>query len=282
MASNVNPADKFKITEQGIIPSRGGGGGARGADYYSGMKPYKADYRGEKSARYDPRYYDVKTDELKDDAGNVVATKEVLVPKPGVKEKPDIEGFGEFRGMPRASPRDPDLEKLFPDERKVNADTMFRGMSAGEYEEYLKTGELKSKGEWNIADSQKGTTSWSPRAETAEMYSNSFAPPEFVPDVGKPAYIVQAKAPQGEERARSILANTPDEYSIRRPITKDDILHAWRGDVIARDEGINTSSFKSKPSARLNWKQLFALLFGTGAAADYYDGMQDDKRRATK
>lgn len=147
---------------------------------------------------------------------------------------------------------------------KPESDKMYRGMSHEEFENFQKTGEIKSTGEYNIADSQKGTTSWSKSPRQAESYANSFAPPMYRATFDRPAYVVVAKR-AGPEHQKTGPWLPPEELSVTRPITKDDITEVWRARVASHGVGDYTLTenngryqlqFGSAPTADVVWERV--------------------------
>lgn len=118
---------------------------------------------------------------------------------------------------------------------------IYRGMSAEEYESFLKTGQIKSNGGYNLGG-QEGLTYWTQRASEAVSYANGFAPWAYKPTFKHPAYVVVAKRPD-ERHIRHIEGVGPDEVGVTRAITADEVVGVWRGKVIIFEPG----SFEVNP-----------------------------------
>jgi hypothetical protein len=191
-------------------------------------KPYRANYRNDVEAHYNPQFFDVEEDALADEAGNVLASKDILRAKPGLADRVPAQA----------------------------ADgVMFRGMSAAEYEDMTKTGRIQSKGAYNIGPGQDGLTYYSTDPSAAESYANSFAPQEHMPTFDRPAYVVAVKRP-GDDRLRRVRGTWEHELGVTGAIPAGDVLGVYRGDVVDYNGGIDTPGFKQKPRARLHWSQI--------------------------
>jgi hypothetical protein len=179
--------------------------------------------------KYDPEFFRAEPDQLIDDDGKVLGTKDRLVP---IREAQDELPLHE----------DPSL--------------MYRGMSSGEYEAYRRTGVIKSASSYNIGAEQQGLTYWGADPSMAETYASAFAPREFKPDWDKPAYVVVAKR-VGAERLRRVKGTGEGELGVIGETPKEDVREVWRGRVIERDPGYSDEHGSLSPSARLHWERVF-------------------------
>lgn len=107
---------------------------------------------------------------------------------------------------------------------------IYRGMSAEEYESFLRTGEIKSLGDYNIGDDQRGLTYWTTDPTAAQSYANSFAPAQFKPTFGHPSYIVAAHPPDPSD-VRRVRGTGAHEVGVTRAIGQDEVVAIWRGRV---------------------------------------------------
>jgi hypothetical protein len=112
---------------------------------------------------------------------------------------------------------------------------MYRGMSSEEYEDYLKTGEFKSKSEYNMSN-QQGLTYWSTDPDQAESYANGFAPVQFRPTFEKPAYVVVAKKADESDTVHA-KGTGENELGIKRAVKADEVAEVWRGRVVVFNAG---------------------------------------------
>jgi hypothetical protein len=69
---------------------------------------------------------------------------------------------------------------------------LYRGMSAEEYESIMKTGKIKSRGDFNM-QGQEGLTYYSTDPTAAQNYAHSFAPLHHKATHEKPAYVIAVK-----------------------------------------------------------------------------------------
>jgi len=99
---------------------------------------------------------------------------------------------------------------------------------------FLKSGEIKSRGEYNIGEAQQGLTYWTTTPDTAVYYANAFQPWAYKPTFEHPAWVVATKRPS---ETRDVPGTGENEVGVVRPIRKDEIIGTWRGDVSAFREG---------------------------------------------
>lgn len=184
---------------------------------------------------YDPKLADLKTF----DAGTAIEYQ-MPVLKPGFK----------------------DTITPLPDK-----DIIYRGISADEYEYIQKTGFVKSKGEYNIGEEEKGLTFWSPRTETAETYSNSFAPWQYKATFEKPAYIIAMKKPSADRIMDRSHITMDDEVAVKGSISKSEIVATFIGKPYDSRAGYfelrrlgQSNEYKigsrGTPTSRLSWSLL--------------------------
>jgi hypothetical protein len=159
-----------------------------------------------RTSRPSPEYYDPKLAELKTfDKGDLLELT-VAKPKEGLSTK---------------------IEPL------PEKDIIYRGMAAEEYETFLKTGRIETRGDYNFPG-QEGLTYWAKDVDSAVSYANSFAPWSYKPTFEKPAYVVAARVP---EEIRVIEGTGDNEVGVARPVLKDEIMGLWRGDVYSHAPG---------------------------------------------
>jgi hypothetical protein len=191
------------------------------------IKSFKRGWRGEE-AQYDPRYYDIQPDALIDDAGKTIATRDKLVPKNNLQyDIPVTEQDG----------------------------VIYRGMSAAEYDDFVKTGRIQSSGSYNIGDEQKGLTYFSTSPRSAANYSSSFAPAEHKAKFDKPAYVVAVRSPD-QSRIRKVAGTGEHEIGVQGPISGGDVVGIYRGNVVQYTPEVREKGFYSAPSASLHWEKL--------------------------
>jgi len=115
-----------------------------------------------------------------------------------------------------------------PDKKSDNI--MYRGMSSEEFDQALKTGHFKSKGDYNV-QGQDDLTYWSSRPSQAQNYASSFAPWQFKPTFERPAYVVGVK----RKNVARIDADTELGVSGKTPV--NDVVEIYKGDVHAITPG---------------------------------------------
>jgi len=96
-------------------------------------------------------------------------------------------------------------EGVIPIVSKKNDFYVYRGISRGEMENIVKTGKLKSRGEYNFS-TEAGYTMFGEYPATAEAYASSFAPVQYRPTPEKPGYILEVK------RQPSMMTQTQTGY----------------------------------------------------------------------
>jgi hypothetical protein len=191
--------------------------------------PYKASWvGGGRMGEYDPEFFNMVPDELKDESGKVLAAKDRLVPKEGVSFD-------------------------FPAEAEPGV--VYRGMSAGEFADFQKTGRIKSKGDYNIG-SQAGLTYFTKDPHAAVSYADSFAPRKYKATFDKPAYVIAIKEPPAD-RIRHVPGVAGHEMGVTGEIPSSDVVGVYRGNVVSHDPGvIDRSGGGVAPSSRIIWEKL--------------------------
>jgi hypothetical protein len=199
------------------------------------LKPYVRSYSGGVGT-YDPSFFRVEPDQLMDDAGTVVGTRERLVPIRPINDQIPAE----------SSP-----------------DQIFRGMSAAEFENFRQTGLIQSNGSGNIGDAQKGLTYWSSNPREATSYAGSFAPSALKPTPERPAYVVAARRPSPAD-IRDVPGVGDREVGVARPISRDEVVAAYRGEVV---DYRPPDKFMPGGDFRLHWEQIQDIMKRYGVAA---------------
>ncbi|UMO75972.1 large polyvalent protein [Planktothrix phage Pag-Yong1] len=195
----------------------------------SGLDTFRWTSNG-KIGQYDPNYFAKVEDPLLDEEGRVLAARDRLEPKPNLVQ--DIEDLG-----------------VRPQEGII-----FRGMSAGEYENFLRSGEIRSNGSYNL-QGQDGLTYFSTDPRSAQSYANGFAPEEFKPTFDRPAYIVAARAPAPSD-TRRVPGTGNHEIGVTRPIRAEEVTAVYRGNVVAYVPAQREGGFYAAPTAFVHWEQL--------------------------
>jgi hypothetical protein len=140
---------------------------------------------------------------------------------------------------------------------------IYRGMSADEYKDFLATGKLKSKGEYNIGDSQGGLTYYSTNPRSARAYAHGFTPTQFQATVDKPAYVVAIRS--DGLPIREVPGTAEHEVGVVGEVGKDRVVSVYRGDPYSVSHG-NTEFIEdflgvrqgngNSPEASLIWKKI--------------------------
>jgi diguanylate cyclase (GGDEF)-like protein len=146
---------------------------------------------------------------------------------------------------------------------------LYRGMSALEYEAIQSTGQIESRGDFNIGEEQKGTTSFGLTPATAESYASGIASWHEKPTFESPGYVIAVRRPTDASR----FSNAPgtdagSEVSVSGSIPASEIVTVWRGDVFDFEPGtiqFSTdlgsgfhSGSRSSSSPRLVWNEVDA------------------------
>ena len=193
------------------------------------LKPYRGgSFSLERQGVYNPKYFDLKKDDLVDEAGNIIASKDVTIPR---------EGFS------YDLPAQADPNKIF------------RGMSAEEFANFQKNKYIQSLGTHNIGEGQKGLTYFSVNPDEARSYAHSFAPSEFKPDPSRPAYVVAAKRPPDESIAR-VPGTGESEVGVMGQIPREDVTNVYRGNVVDYIEGIHEPGARVSPNSSVHWEEI--------------------------
>lgn len=180
-------------------------------------------------AWYDPELGDLETL----DAGEILE-RTIVRPRPGLLDTLDV---ARERGL------------------------IYRGVAFEEFVSLLRTGEIRTKGEYNLAG-QEGMTCWGTDARTAASYACSFAPMAFKPTFRRPAFVVAARMPAETAHLPGMGDN---EIGVTRPIRLDEIVAAWRGRVFDFDPGridlvphgdAHLTGSAVMPSARVVWDRI--------------------------
>lgn len=104
---------------------------------------------------------------------------------------------------------------------KASEGYLYRGVSALEMEQIRKTGVIRSRGDMNIVDSQRGTTSFATDPRTATSYAGGFAPLRNQPTFDNPSFVLRIRD-EGFPRAN---INLPDnEVSLTGPVPASAIV----------------------------------------------------------
>ena len=145
---------------------------------------------------------------------------------------------------------DPEVATLDPDARpvfklkpgyadqlseiaKAEPGFLFRGMSQEEWQEAQRTGEIKSRGGYNLS-SQAGLTYYSTDPDQASSYAHGFAPWQFQAAPGHPAIVIKVRDPG---TAVDIPGVSPEERGIPGVIPIDDVVGVYRGHVYVTKPG---------------------------------------------
>jgi hypothetical protein len=141
-------------------------------------------------------------------------------------------------------------------------DIIWRGMSREELESIIRTGEIRSKGIYNLGEDQVGLTYFSPTPRSAQSYATGFAPNHLQPTPDRPAYVVGIRRPPAS-RTRVAAGTGGDEVGVTGAIPRGEIVEVYEGrvvyteatklDVINDAHGIRDGSFFGG-SSRVYWK----------------------------
>jgi len=165
-----------------------------------------------------------------------------------------------------------ELKPGWIDEVPTDDTLMYRGMSWEEWEATKRSGQLQSKGGYNLGPEQEGLTYYSSDAGSASYYASSFAPVQFKATPAKPAVVVAVRKRPGVR----VEGTGEHEVGIRGPISTKEITGVWEGhpataekgstDVIMDYHGTRDGS-GSAPGSVMAWREGEVLGKGVEEAA---------------
>lgn len=172
----------------------------------------------------------------------------------------------------------PEYDKDIP--LKRDPAKMFRGMIHEQYEDYIATGKVVSKGQYNMTG-QEGLTYWSDDPIQAQSYANGFAPSQFKPTFERPCYVFVAKKAAAKD-IKKVAGVGEDELGVSRAVPKEEVLEIWRGKVAVfnsgeytlRDDDYNDEAYtfagSSAPSADVVWEKVTSETTDVGETGSNY------------
>lgn len=147
-------------------------------------------------------------------------------------------------------------------QEKMTPGVIYRGMSAEEFENVKKTGQIKSKGDYNL-EGQEQLTYYSKNPSQAASYAHGFAPLEHRASGVHKAYVVAVKDPG---TGVDVPGTGEHEVGIPHPIHASDILHVHEGRMFASTPGSfstekswsgeHSDASSSHPSSSMAWKKI--------------------------
>ena len=138
---------------------------------------------------------------------------------------------------------------------------IYRGMSHEEYENIMKTGKIKTKGDYNL-EGQEGLTYFSRDPSQAQSYAHSFAPPQHKATGKHNAYVVAVKDP-GTDVCLPGVGEC--EVGIPHAIDAKGIVGVWEGKAYSGTAGMHDlykgwsgleEGSSSTPMVSVGWKQI--------------------------
>jgi hypothetical protein len=120
-------------------------------------------------------------------------------------------------------PRNADAMTSLPE--TAAPDTLYRGMSFEEWEAAQKSGVIRSLGDYNIGEHEKGLTYYSTDPQQAQSYAHGFAPWPYKATPDRPAVVVAIRDPGGH-----VVAPTrPTEIGISDTVSVSAIKSVYFG-----------------------------------------------------
>ncbi len=101
---------------------------------------------------------------------------------------------------------------------------IYRGISHEEYNNIMKTGIIKSKGDYNL-EGQEGLTYFSTDPTVAAHYATGFAPVQYKPTLQKPSYVISI--PKNKYKSVHIPGVGEHEVGISEPVSVGDIHNIY-------------------------------------------------------
>jgi hypothetical protein len=160
---------------------------------------------------------------------------------------------------------------------------LYRGVSAADYEQIQKTGQIQSNGQYNLGTAQEGLTSYGADPLTAASYAGGFAPAQFQPTPGRPNYVIEVKRPDnaidGNVTPESGLRGVEGEVGVPGAVPASEIQRVWEvRSYTARPTKVTIRPDSSAPDST----------YGEGSASyqggslAYREVKQPDQRSATQ
>ena len=91
---------------------------------------------------------------------------------------------------------------------------LYRGLSFAEWEEAKRTGVVKSSGDYNLGETQRGLTYFSTDIAQAANYASGFAPWQYKPSFGRPAIVIKVQDPGNAHRTTETERGVPTEVRL--------------------------------------------------------------------
>jgi hypothetical protein len=121
----------------------------------------------------------------------------------------------------------PDVKDVFPEKQEPG--TIYRGMSWEDFQDGLKRGAFKSRGDYNIGPQQEGLTFYSSDPSQAQSYAHGFAPWQYKGTPTRPSVVIGVKDP-----GTYPYVTGQTELGLRDPVPVGDVrsLHVGRPAII--------------------------------------------------
>jgi hypothetical protein len=108
-----------------------------------------------------------------------------------IRDKQILTVGGEKRGIPRIVVKEGEGWVDLLDE--ADPEFIYRGISAEEMRDILRTKRVKSRGTYNIAPEEQGMTLFADNADSAASYAGGFAPTQFKPTPTHPGFVLKVR-----------------------------------------------------------------------------------------
>lgn len=169
--------------------------------------------------------------------------EEFEAPKHTLRQPRPGEGMLEYFGDVLTG--DPDTIKALHSDT-ASTTHAYRGMSQAELRDVADKGEIKSLGDLNIGDTQKGKTSYGDNPSQALSYAGNFAHKDYKPTPSRPGYVVEVRKQAGMEY------NAQRELEIAAGVPASEITRVW--EVRPKDADPNSNKGYIYTDVTANWE----------------------------
>lgn len=155
------------------------------------------------------------------------------------------------------------MKESYPNWDTASSDFVYRGMSAEEMAEVVRTGEIKSYGAYNIGKEQEGLTFFGTDASIANSYASSYAPVSMKATFDRPAFIVKVRRPADEQLV--LNPRLENEVGVRGSVPADQIVEV----IEVRPYEVQEGVMELKASDPYDPASPYAQAGSSGGSGEY-------------